>query len=44
VLDEPGYREAAERIAAVIADETATDRAVVEIEALIEDRAARAAA
>ncbi|MGH2957811.1 MAG: glycosyltransferase [Solirubrobacterales bacterium] len=44
VLDEPGYREAAERIASVIADETATDRAVAEIEAMIEDRAARATA
>jgi MGT family glycosyltransferase len=34
VLDEPEYRRAAERIAAAIAEETATDRAVEEIEAL----------
>ena len=38
VLNEPGYRQAAERIAAVIADETAKDQAVG-IELLIEDRA-----
>jgi MGT family glycosyltransferase len=38
VLDEPGHRRAAERIAAVIADETATDRAVEEIEMVIADR------
>jgi MGT family glycosyltransferase len=44
VLNEPSYRQAAERIAAVIAEETATDRAVAEIEALIEDRAAQATA
>ena len=35
VLGEPGYREGAERIAAAIADETAEDRAVREIESLI---------
>jgi MGT family glycosyltransferase len=34
VLDQPGYRRAAERIASAIAEETATDRAVEEIEAL----------
>ena len=37
VLAEPGYRAAAERIAAAIAEETAHDRAVAEIEALIAD-------
>jgi MGT family glycosyltransferase len=44
VLDEPGYRQAAERIAAVIAEETADDRVVAEIDALIADRTARPAA
>jgi MGT family glycosyltransferase len=44
VLNDPGYRRAAERIAAVIAEETATDRAVEEIEALVETRVARAPA
>jgi UDP:flavonoid glycosyltransferase YjiC (YdhE family) len=44
VLAEPGYREAAERIAAAIATETAHDRAVEEIEALIAERAPRALA
>jgi UDP:flavonoid glycosyltransferase YjiC (YdhE family) len=34
VLDQPGYRRAAERIASAIAEETAKDRAVEEIEAL----------
>jgi MGT family glycosyltransferase len=41
VLEEPRYREAADRIAAVISEELADDRAVAEIEALIEDRAAQ---
>jgi MGT family glycosyltransferase len=41
VLAEPGYCEAARRIAAAIAEETADDRAVQEIEALISERAAR---
>ena len=40
VLGEPRYREAAERIAAAIADETSTDRAVEEIETLIDQRVA----
>jgi MGT family glycosyltransferase len=44
VMDEPGYREAAERIAAVIAEETATDQAAREIEALLLDRAPQAIA
>jgi MGT family glycosyltransferase len=44
VLAEPGYREAADRIAAGIAVETAHDRAVEEIEALIAERAPRALA
>ena len=35
VLGEASYREAAERIATVIAEETVTDRAVVEIEAVL---------
>lgn len=35
VLDEPAYREAAGGIASAIAEETAEDRAVAEIEALI---------
>jgi MGT family glycosyltransferase len=35
VLGEASYREAAERIAATIAEETATDRAVEEIEAVL---------
>lgn len=35
VLRDPGYRIAAERIAAAIAEETASDRAVEEIEALL---------
>jgi MGT family glycosyltransferase len=39
VLAGPGYRDAAERIAAVIAEETAEDRAVGEIEALVSARA-----
>ncbi len=34
VLSEPAYRDGAERIAAAIAEETASDRAVEEIEAL----------
>jgi UDP:flavonoid glycosyltransferase YjiC (YdhE family) len=38
VLADPRYREAAERIAAAIAEETADDRAVQEIEALIAAR------
>jgi MGT family glycosyltransferase len=41
VLGDPAYRERAERIAAVIAQETAHDGAVEEIESLISDRAAR---
>jgi UDP:flavonoid glycosyltransferase YjiC (YdhE family) len=44
VLSEPGYRRAAEGIAAVIAKETATDRAVEEIELVIEGRRIRASA
>jgi MGT family glycosyltransferase len=44
VLGNPRYREAAERIAAVIAEETASDRAVEEIEALLADRAPTASA
>jgi MGT family glycosyltransferase len=39
VLDQAGYRDAAQRIAAVIAQETAEDRAVEEIEALASARA-----
>ena len=39
VLDDPGYREAARRIAGAIAEETAEDRAVAEIEALVAERA-----
>ncbi len=39
VLDQPGYRDAAQRIAAAIAEETAEDRAVEEIEALASARA-----
>jgi len=35
VLDQPDYRRAAEGIAAIIAEETAEDRAVVELEALV---------
>jgi UDP:flavonoid glycosyltransferase YjiC (YdhE family) len=35
VLGEPSYREAAERIATTIAEETGTDRAVEEIEAVL---------
>jgi MGT family glycosyltransferase len=35
VLGEPSYREAAERIAATITEETTTDRAVEEIEAVL---------
>lgn len=35
VLGEPSYREAAERIAGAIAEETASDRAVEEIEAVL---------
>ncbi|MFC6287757.1 glycosyltransferase [Nocardioides sp. GCM10027113] len=35
VLDDPAYRAAAGRLAAAIAEETATDRAVAEIEALV---------
>jgi UDP:flavonoid glycosyltransferase YjiC (YdhE family) len=35
VLGEASYREAAERIAMTIAEETATDRAVEEIEAVL---------
>jgi UDP:flavonoid glycosyltransferase YjiC (YdhE family) len=35
VLDDPGYRRAAGRIAQAIAEETATDRAIEEIEAVI---------
>jgi MGT family glycosyltransferase len=44
VLSEPGYRGAAQRIAAVIAEETATDRAVEEIEIVVENRGARVSA
>jgi UDP:flavonoid glycosyltransferase YjiC (YdhE family) len=44
VLGEPGYRRAAESIAAVIAEETATDRAVEEIELVLADREVRASA
>jgi MGT family glycosyltransferase len=44
VLSEPRYRQAAQRIANVIAEETATDRAVEEIEALLRDRAAQVSA
>jgi MGT family glycosyltransferase len=44
VLTDSGYREAAERIAAVIAEETAQDRAVAEIEALVESSVAAAPA
>jgi MGT family glycosyltransferase len=44
VLDGLSYREAAERIAGVIAAETATDQAAREIEALLADRAAQATA
>jgi MGT family glycosyltransferase len=40
VLTVPGYRAAAERIAMAIGEETAEDRAVEEIEALISERAA----
>ena len=39
VLAEPHYRLAAERIASVIAEETASDRAVAEIELLVDARA-----
>jgi glycosyltransferase involved in cell wall biosynthesis len=39
VLAEPSYREAAGRIAAVITEETSSDRVVAEIEALIGERA-----
>jgi UDP:flavonoid glycosyltransferase YjiC (YdhE family) len=35
VLGEASYREAAERIARTITEETATDRAVEEIEAVL---------
>jgi MGT family glycosyltransferase len=42
VLDEPDFREAAERIAAVIAEETASDRAMAEIETLLAERVMRA--
>ena len=38
VLAEPSYREAAQRIAAAIAEETAEDRAVAEIESLLAAR------
>ena len=38
VLADPRYREAARRIAAAIAEETAEDRAVAEIESLISER------
>jgi MGT family glycosyltransferase len=38
VLEEPNYRRSAERIASAIAEETATDSAVEEIEALIAGR------
>ena len=44
VLREPAYREAAERIAVAIAEETAQDRAVEEIEQLIESSVAGAPA
>lgn len=44
VLSEPGYRRAAQGIAAVIAQETATDRAVEEIEMVVEERGVRASA
>ena len=43
VLGEPGYSEAAQRIAVAIAEETAHDRAVEEIESLLEARVAGAA-
>ncbi|MDQ4069647.1 MAG: UDP-glycosyltransferase family protein, partial [Actinomycetota bacterium] len=39
VLDDPSYREAARRIAVAIAEETAEDRAVAEIEALVDEKA-----
>jgi MGT family glycosyltransferase len=44
VLSEPGYRDAAEGIAAVIAEEIATDRAVEEIEMVIDASGVRASA
>ncbi|MFI6978288.1 glycosyltransferase [Embleya sp. NPDC050154] len=43
VLNDPSYRSAAERMAQAIAAETATDRAVAELEALAEQRAPGAA-
>jgi UDP:flavonoid glycosyltransferase YjiC (YdhE family) len=39
VLNEPAYREAAQRIADAIAEETSSDKAVEEIEALVDSRA-----
>ena len=44
VLGETGYREAARQIALVIAQETAEDGVIVEIEKLIGDRQAQPAA
>jgi MGT family glycosyltransferase len=43
VLDEPDYREAAQQIAQVIAEETAEDRVIAEIDKLIGDRQAQPA-
>lgn len=40
VLGDPTYREAASRIADAIAEETAEDRVVAEVEALLEERSA----
>ncbi len=39
VLDDPSYREAARRIAGAIAEETADDRVVAEVESLVAERA-----
>ena len=40
ILADPGYRQRARAIASVIAEETAEDRAVAEIEALVRERSA----
>ena len=44
VIEEPGFRAAAERLAAAIEAETAEDRAVLELEALAERSAPAASA